>query len=203
VRLQLQLTIHASPELLQRLDALLGLLERRDSTMSTQLHEMRASLDRLEQRVTEQTTVSQSAVTLIQGLADQLREAAAGQDLDSVRQRINNLTAQLDTHGDALAAAVAANTPGAVPPGGQPTQPDASDAVTTPTVTVTDSNGQPSVVPEPEAPAPGDPVPWEQRTGIDTSRETEAERLGLGRVGSVAPDALPSDFASPTPKRRE
>jgi hypothetical protein len=199
---QLHHVHHVSSELLARFDRLLGLLEQRDSTMSTQLHEMQAALARLEQNVSEQTDVMQSAVTLIQGLADQLREAAAGQDLDSVRQRLNNLTAQLDTHGDALAAAVVANTPVAVPPGEQPTQPDAPGAVTTPTVTVTDSSGRPAVVPESEAPAPGDPVPWEQRTGIDTSRETEAERLGIGREG-VAPDALPSDFASPTPKRRE
>jgi hypothetical protein len=202
VRLQLQLTIHASPELLQRLDALLGWLDRRNDSMSTQLHEMQAALARLEQNVSEQTDVMQSATLLIQGLADQVREAAAGQDLDAVRQRLNNITATLDAEGDALAAAVVANTPVAVPPGEQPTQPDAPGAVTTPTVTVTDSSGQPAVVPESEAPAPGDPVPWEQRTGIDISRETEAERLGLGREG-VAPDALPEDFASPTPKRRE
>jgi hypothetical protein len=203
VRVQLHHVHHVSPELLARFDRLLGLLERRDSTMSTQLHEMQAALARLEQNVSEQTDVMQSATVLIQGLADQVREAAAGQDLDAVRQRLNNITATLDAEGDALAAAVAANTPGAVPPGEQPTQPDAPGEVTTPTVTVTDSSGQPAVVPESESPAPGDPVPWEQRTGIDTSRETEAERLGLGRVGSVAPDALPSDFASPTPKRRE
>jgi hypothetical protein len=185
--------------------------------MSTQLHEMQASLGRLEQNVSEQTTVMQSAATLIQGLADQLREAAAGQDLDSVRQRINNLTAQLDTHGDALAAAVSANTPGAVPPGEQPTQPDAPHpgaASTPPELGTGVSPAVPSesvVVPSPSDVPPQDPVPVEQRTGIDTSRETDAERLG--RVGTpnaeprpaVQPTSLPEDFAtsSRTSKRRE
>jgi hypothetical protein len=172
---QLHHVHHVSPELLARFDRLLGLLERRDSTMSTQLHELQAAVGRLEQNVSEQTTVMASAVLLIQGLADQVREAAAGQDLDQVRQRLNNLTATLDAEGDALAAAVAAHTPGAEqpdpePPAGEPPPPQ--DVETEPDPV---APAEPVVVPV--------PVPGTEGTLLDPG-------LGTSRpAGEIFPDA--------------
>ncbi len=66
-----------------------------------------AVLDALQAQVEAQTTVEQSAVTLIQGLAAQI--AAAGTD----PAKLAALTQQLKTSADALAAAVSANTPAA------------------------------------------------------------------------------------------
>lgn len=102
---------------LERLDRLICLLERKEDAVSVALDEFRASMTQLEQRVTEANTAMGGAVLLIEGLADEIRNAAASaQDLDGLRQRLNNITAVLDTQGDALAEAVAANTPGAQQP---------------------------------------------------------------------------------------
>jgi len=67
-------------------------------------------LTALTAQVAENTTVEASAVTLIQGLAAAL--AAAGTDPVA----LGALQTQLKTSSDALAAAVAANTPAAPAP---------------------------------------------------------------------------------------
>lgn|GEM_PF-5213051 len=61
----------------------------------------------LEEQVAAQTAVEASAMTLIQGLHDQL--AAAGTD----PAKLEALRSSLKSSADALAAAVAANTPAA------------------------------------------------------------------------------------------
>lgn len=66
-----------------------------------------AAIDDLTAQVAENTTVEGSAITLIQGIAAQL--AAAGTD----PAKLAALQTQLKASGDALAAAVAANTPAA------------------------------------------------------------------------------------------
>ncbi len=66
-----------------------------------------ADLTGLTAEVTRNTSVEQSALTLIQGLAAQL--AAAGTDPVALKA----LQDQLTQNDDALAAAVAANTPAA------------------------------------------------------------------------------------------
>lgn len=66
-----------------------------------------ALLDALTTQVTESTTVEQSALALINGIAGQLT-AAAGDPV-----AVQALVDQLNTSSTALAAAVAANT---VPP---------------------------------------------------------------------------------------
>jgi predicted RNA-binding Zn ribbon-like protein len=66
------------------------------------------TLDELQVQVTENTSLEQSAITLIQGIAAQL--AAAAQD----PAKIQALSDQLNASADALAAAIQANTP-AVP----------------------------------------------------------------------------------------
>lgn len=69
-----------------------------------------AALDDLTAQVAANTTVEQSAITLIQGLAAQL--AAAGTD----PAKLAALTSSLKTSADALAAAITANTPHAPAP---------------------------------------------------------------------------------------
>lgn len=66
-----------------------------------------ADLTQLTADVAADTTVDQSAITLIQGLAAQL--AAAGTDPVALAA----LSTQLETNAAAIAAAVTANTPAA------------------------------------------------------------------------------------------
>jgi chromosome segregation ATPase len=66
---------------------------------------MSAALDKLTAKVTETTSVMQSAVTLIAGLADQIRQ------LKDEPVKLEALAAELDTKRAELAAAVSANTP--------------------------------------------------------------------------------------------
>ncbi len=66
-----------------------------------------AVLDDLTAQVAKNTTVEESAVTLIKGLAAQL--AAAGTD----PAKLAALQQQLQTSGTDLAAAITANTPAA------------------------------------------------------------------------------------------
>lgn len=61
----------------------------------------------LQAEVARNTEVDQSAVTLINGLADKIAELVAAQDLSGLEA----LVAQLRTDTDGLAAAVTANTP--------------------------------------------------------------------------------------------
>ena len=66
-------------------------------------------LDDLTAQVAANRTISQSALTLINGIADRI--TAAGTDPAALAA----LTASLKSDDDALAAAVAANTPAAPP----------------------------------------------------------------------------------------
>ena len=70
---------------------------------------MSVAMDNLEAQVTANTSVENSALLLIQGIAAQL--VAAGTD----QTKLDALAANLKASGDALAAAVAANTPAAPP----------------------------------------------------------------------------------------
>jgi hypothetical protein len=75
------------------------------------LGQIMSALDDLKAEVAATLTVEQSAVTLIQGIAAQLVAALANQtNPDSA---LVDLTTQLKTNADALAAAVTANTPAA------------------------------------------------------------------------------------------
>lgn len=73
---------------------------------------MSAEMDTLSAQVTQTLTVEQSAVTLIQGLAAQIVDAAGD------RTKSLALAGTLKTSADALAAAITANTPAAPPPVG-------------------------------------------------------------------------------------
>jgi translation initiation factor 1 (eIF-1/SUI1) len=86
--------------LLARISTTLKRIERKEAEMSQ-------ALDDLSAQVAANTTVEQSAITLIKGIAAQL--AAAGSD----PAKLAELKTTLNTSATALADAVAANTPAA------------------------------------------------------------------------------------------
>ncbi len=88
---------------LLKLDAVL----RREKAMSVQL-------DHLKTQVERATSVSQSAVTLIGGLAEQIRQ------LKDDPAMLEQLATDLDAQTSALAAAVQANTTPTPPPAPTP-----------------------------------------------------------------------------------
>ena len=87
---------------LSRIRKLLERIENKENEMS-------AELDALTLEVADTNTIMQSAIVLIQGLAAQLQ--AIANDPAAILQ----LAADLDAQSDALAAAVAANTPPPIP----------------------------------------------------------------------------------------
>lgn len=80
--------------------------------ITREFKKMSAALDRLTTEVNENTAVIDSAVTLINGLAQQIRDAVDDP------AKLNALADELDAKSNALAAAVAANTP--APPTTEP-----------------------------------------------------------------------------------
>jgi hypothetical protein len=71
----------------------------------------------LSTQVAQQTTVEQSAITLINGIAAQLAAALANAaDADAAVAAVTALTTQLQTDATSLAADVAANTPSSARP---------------------------------------------------------------------------------------
>lgn len=87
---------------LDRIESLLKqLLKQEAKEMST--------LDDLKTQVHKNTDLEESAVTLIQGIAQQLKDAIAAGDPAA----LTDLATQLDHSATDLAAAIAANTPAA------------------------------------------------------------------------------------------
>jgi ABC-type transporter Mla subunit MlaD len=78
--------------------------------------EMSASLDALKAQVDATSGVAASAVTLIQGIAAQLTDVQAQLAAVGVtNQTLDDLTSSLKASDDALAAAVASNSPTPAP----------------------------------------------------------------------------------------
>ena len=73
-----------------------------------------SALDDLKAEVAATISVEQSAITLIQGIAQQLQDALANAGVSD--PALIDLTTQLKSNADALAAAVSANTPAAPAP---------------------------------------------------------------------------------------
>lgn len=73
------------------------------------------ALEALRAEVARNTAVDQSAITLLQGLAQKLDEAVAVGDASAISQ----IAADLRASTDALAAAVVQNTPAETPPAEQ------------------------------------------------------------------------------------
>lgn len=93
----------SDPEVLRRLDVLSRKLDLVIENQET----IMATLDELTAQVAANRTITQSALTLINGIADRI--TAAGVD----PKALADLTASLKDDDDKLAAAVAANTPAA------------------------------------------------------------------------------------------
>jgi hypothetical protein len=94
--------IHSfDPALERKLDRLIGALEQSNGIGDY----LMATLDDLTAQVTANTSVEGSALTLIQGLADQLRNAGTDSG------KLAALQNQLKASADKLAEAVATNTP--------------------------------------------------------------------------------------------
>ena len=83
-----------------------------------------SALDNLKTAVTAQTTVDQSALTLIEGIASQLSTMAASNNDAALQALADELTASTTP----LASAVAANTPAAPAPAATATTGAASAA---------------------------------------------------------------------------
>src|SRR5262249_17398140 len=107
----------------EKLDAILlnqGLILAKLQTLQETINTMPATLDQAISDVTAQTTVVGSAVTLLQSLSQQLKDAiAANQNGDPTK--LAALDTALTANTKALADAVAANTPAAPGPSPNPT----------------------------------------------------------------------------------
>lgn len=80
--------------------------------LTGEIKEMSQELDTLKAQVASAVTVENSAVALINGLADKIK--AAGNDtatLQAIAAELDALTNTLKTSSETLAATVAANTP--------------------------------------------------------------------------------------------
>lgn len=97
----------AVPRLLRELNDLLTRIYK-------QGEKIMASLDALQKAVAAEDNVIDSALTLIQGMADQIKNLTPDQ------AAIDALAADVQAKSDALAAAVAANTPAAPAPAPTP-----------------------------------------------------------------------------------
>ena len=85
--------------------ARLSFIRRELESLSRKVDKLMATLADLQAEVAAEDTVIDSAVTLIQGLADQVK------NLQPNQAAIDALAADIKGKSDALAAAVAANTP--------------------------------------------------------------------------------------------
>jgi hypothetical protein len=97
---------HIIQEKDDRIDQILSLLKQ----LLNKENIVSQELDNLTQKVNDTLQVEQSAIELIEGLATQLKAIA------NDPAAINNLADELSAKRDALAAAVAANTPAAPAP---------------------------------------------------------------------------------------
>jgi putative N-acetylmannosamine-6-phosphate epimerase len=91
----------------RKLDEVLRLLNALKSTQHRQGRKLMADLSRITDSVAANGSVIGSAVTLIEQIAEALRNASSDQGA------IDALAADLEAQAAALAAAVAANTPAA------------------------------------------------------------------------------------------
>jgi cell division FtsZ-interacting protein ZapD len=103
----LRIYLHPDPELLRQLDR----IETYVAALLGRVTIMSEQLDSLAREVQEMGGVVDSAITLIGGLAAQIR------DLKTDPAALEALAAELDAKAGQLAAAVSANTPPAEGPG--------------------------------------------------------------------------------------
>lgn len=110
--MKIDVQIHHDAELHRKLDGLRTVADRiidQLGVIKQKEIEMSQSLDDLTVQVSKNTDVEASAVVLIQGIAQQLRDAGTDP------AKLQALQTSLGTSAQALADAVAANTPAADP----------------------------------------------------------------------------------------
>lgn len=88
----------------------LGRLEQALDTIIVRLSRMAIDLSRIETEVSENNSVIESARTLLASIVQQLRDAAAA-DEAVLQAKVTEIADKLDAQTNALAEAVAANTP--------------------------------------------------------------------------------------------
>lgn len=88
----------------------LGRMEEALDTIIVRLSRMAIDLSRIETEVSENSTVLESARTLLASIVQQLRDAAAA-DEAQIQAKVTELADKLDAQTNALAEAVQANTP--------------------------------------------------------------------------------------------
>lgn len=102
--------------LLQQVVANQAVILANQAKGAKQMSQISDAVAALQSQVTQSTTVEQSALTLIQGIAAQLAAALANAADDAAAvAAVGAVNTQLQTSAQALAAAVAANTPAAPP----------------------------------------------------------------------------------------
>lgn len=119
---ELHLHFHGAVNLGSLVGDMLGIAAQLAETLTTldrierTLDKMKIDLTGIEQEVTDLTTVQESAIALLNGLSGKIAEISAELADNPVAQaKLNELTTAMDTSSNALAAAVAANTPAAPP----------------------------------------------------------------------------------------
>jgi hypothetical protein len=102
----------AVDRILFKLDRVIGQLSdvlRRLGATQQEVSALMSAIDDLEAKVAAQETVEQSAIALLTGIGQELKDALANND----QARIEALSAKIDGDTQNLAAAVSANTPAA------------------------------------------------------------------------------------------
>lgn len=112
--------------LLTRISAQLATISTQLTTLTHQEEQIMADLSALQTEVSENGDAVGSAVALLSGLSQQLKDALAANDPAAIQALVD----QLDANTQTLADAVTANTPAAPdsepPAEGEPAAPDAS-----------------------------------------------------------------------------
>ncbi len=93
-------------------DHQLGDILKQLGVLTRKVDHMSAELDKLTAAVTRNTSVDASIVTLVEGLAQQIRDLiTANTELPALKAALGTLADQLEASSDAEATAVQANTP--------------------------------------------------------------------------------------------
>lgn len=139
--LVITLKVELGPETLRAFDRVAWAIEALANLQRTEGTELMKTLADLQADVAANTGVTASAVTLISGIAAQLKNlSAAGTPVDPAE--IDALATQLEQNSANLSAAVVANTPAAPATAAQPTPPATPATEETPPAAATDPAAQ-------------------------------------------------------------
>lgn len=204
----INVTVHSSAEILERLDRIEGLLHRliaKENTVQDSIDQVTAAIQDLADAVAAETTTDGSVATLISGIT-KLQTANAGNAV-----ALHTLAATIRANIDTLNAAVAAGTPAASVPPAPVTPVTPVPVDTLPTQTTPTAPTDPTVpvaVPDPVAPVtttnqdgtaitvvpPIDSAgaPIEVTAPVDTTQVPPVDAAGVPVVLVPTTDAGPS-----------